>query len=299
MWDLPQDLLDFLAAGEPLAYDASRCECGQVTLKRPEDLSVGYARALEGDKSGHYVVPVIGLTATAQRYDPRCILAWLPGERKLATVDPDHGRVSIWRGARWSDVVARPLRYVNAQWSAGKGLKRYSAEYTCGFVALEAAPELPAAIRQGDDPLHLLAWAEFAAESWRFDLAEPLFQGVLDRGVTQLGLLTRLGECALLDGRTVLARERFEVAADEGDVVALAYLADVGQPDALTRLAAPESALRAGWMFDHRHLMVTRSTLAGMLETLDAQGFPPTVVDMSDYHGAPRRDATHLVLKSA
>lgn len=280
-FDMPEDLLAFLEGGEQLEYDASRCEAGRVLLKRRPDLSVGYAKALKGDESGHYIVPIVSLTATAQGYGPDGLLAWLPDERKLATVDVDHGKVSVFVGGKWSQVVDNPLRFLNGQWT-GKGTKRYSAEYKCGFEPLEGGDGVPQKVLERGDPRHLRAWAEHFVAECRFQLAEPLFEGLLD-GETGTGAHCRYGECALARGDRDEARARFERAsqADPSDVLAWIYLGDLGSDEAWRRAASMGMGWQAAWRLALRRVFVSAEALPRLADTLARHGLRAEFMDQT------------------
>lgn len=122
-FNLPDDATEFLRAGRQFKYDHSRIEAGEVKLKRLADLTMGevwIGTDLEGDphadEDGYYAIPAVSLTGECENYDPDFILLWLPREQLFGTWDCDHWVLKVFRGATWSDIVANPAAYLNAQW---------------------------------------------------------------------------------------------------------------------------------------------------------------------------------------
>ncbi|MBS0265485.1 MAG: hypothetical protein JSS02_26370 [Planctomycetes bacterium] len=122
-FNLPEDAAAFLRAGRQFEYDASRAEAGDVKLKRFKELSleeVWIGTDMDGDphfgEDGYYAVPAVSLTGECKAYAPDFILLWLPQEKLFGTWDCDHWVLKVFRGARWSDIVANPVAYLNAQW---------------------------------------------------------------------------------------------------------------------------------------------------------------------------------------
>src|SRR2546430_8208832 len=135
---LPDDLRRFLAARRALKYDPKKCECGRVTLLRPQQLRLrpftiitDEMQHVYGDPhrgKGCYVVPAINLVATCEHYDPDGILIWIPRERMFASWDSDHhviqvlvarherGESAFIEAATWTDILGDPARYLGAQW---------------------------------------------------------------------------------------------------------------------------------------------------------------------------------------
>lgn len=132
---LPADLAQFLAAGSQLAYDARSCECGYVKLRGLDALrwstiavtaeNTRYKRRdPHRGEDGAYLVRVIDLLAECEGYSPLGILLWIPRKRVFGAWDSDHWPLIVFKRATWSDIVAHPLRYLNAQWwlkSKGSG----------------------------------------------------------------------------------------------------------------------------------------------------------------------------------
>lgn len=122
-FNLPDDTAEFLRAGRRLEYDTTRIEAGEVRLKRLEELTTGevwigtdLAGDPHADENGYYAIPAVSLTGECKSYDPEFILLWLPRERLFGTWDCDHWILKVFRGASWSDIVANPTGYLNAQW---------------------------------------------------------------------------------------------------------------------------------------------------------------------------------------
>jgi hypothetical protein len=121
--NLPDDTTEFLRAGRQFQYDHSRIEAGEVRLKSLDQLTLGevwIGTDLEGDpharEGGYYAIPAVSLTGECKSYSPEFILLWLPRERVFGTWDCDHWVLKVFRGASWSDIVASPASYLNAQW---------------------------------------------------------------------------------------------------------------------------------------------------------------------------------------
>jgi hypothetical protein len=122
-FNLPDDVVEFFRVGKQLQYDASRIEAGEVKLKGLDELTQGevwIGTDNAGDphegEAGYYAIPAVSLTGECKAYDPDYILLWLPRERLFGTWDCDHWALKVFRGATWSDIVASPAAYINAQW---------------------------------------------------------------------------------------------------------------------------------------------------------------------------------------
>jgi hypothetical protein len=124
---LPKDLVAFLTEGKRLKYNAAKTEVGPIVLKPIDHLrvsdfeaSANGAPAQDKDpnraKRGHYLVRAIDLVAECDAYGPEGILAWLPDYKCFGQWDPDHQRVMVFPKTKWSQIVANPARYLDAQW---------------------------------------------------------------------------------------------------------------------------------------------------------------------------------------
>ena len=125
--DLPDETTDFLRAGRQFEYDQGSIEPGEVKLKRLEELTMGevwIGTDLQGDphadEDGYYAIPAVSLTGECKSYDPEFILLWLPREKLFGTWDCDHWVLKVFRSATWSDIVASPAAYLNAQWDCSE-----------------------------------------------------------------------------------------------------------------------------------------------------------------------------------
>jgi hypothetical protein len=128
-WNLPPDAVEFLRRGGQLDYDPSLCEPGEVTLKRLEQLELGevwVGTDMDGDpnegQDGYYAIPAVSLIAECEGYDPEFILLWLPNEKLFGAWDNDHWKLDVFHGCSWSDIVAQPEIYLNAQWDPASGV---------------------------------------------------------------------------------------------------------------------------------------------------------------------------------
>jgi hypothetical protein len=126
---LPSDLLEFLANGGELSYEASLIEPGRVRLRAAADLRIGrvYAAAHSPldpnrNESGVYRIPAISLIESCEHYDPHHLLTYLPFERSFAALDADHARVTVFTGASWADILKAPGQYLNALWQPSPGV---------------------------------------------------------------------------------------------------------------------------------------------------------------------------------
>ena len=124
---VPDDLLDFLQRGQQLKYDPKDCEAGSVILKRSSDLVIAeiYIDSenspwQESDpnagREGYYSIPAVSLVDSCEGYDPEGILVWLPDQQCYGTWDNDHWDVLVFPDVSWSDIVANPVPFINAQW---------------------------------------------------------------------------------------------------------------------------------------------------------------------------------------
>jgi hypothetical protein len=121
--NLSDETIEFLRAGQQFQYDHSRIEAGEVKLKRLDQLKMGeiwIGTDMEGDphadENGYYAISSVSLTGECKSYNPEFILLWLPCEQLFGTWDCDHWALKVFRGATWSDIVANPAGYLNAQW---------------------------------------------------------------------------------------------------------------------------------------------------------------------------------------
>jgi hypothetical protein len=125
---LPSDLVEFLQCGKRLEYDPSRTEARLVVLKpyshlRPDQFYVTTeGTAVEsqdphGGEDGYYIVNAVDLVGECDNYDPVGILAWLPEFRCYGCWDIDHGKALVFPTAAWTDIVANPPKFIDAQWS--------------------------------------------------------------------------------------------------------------------------------------------------------------------------------------
>lgn len=133
---LPDDLHQFLEHGKSLAFDPKDCETGAITFHSLSDLSLSefhlqtYATPIEKDdpnvgESGVYVVPAVSLLSDCQKYGADFLLVWLPEEKKFGSGDEEHGHLIVFANATWSDIMANPVSYLEAQWNEGGEFGEY------------------------------------------------------------------------------------------------------------------------------------------------------------------------------
>ena len=133
---LPQDLVTFLRGKRELVYEPEHCECGAVKLVALEEitLSAFYVDSENAPwvnqdphagKYGYYSVPGVNLVVACDGYDPDGILIWLPDVELFGTWDCDHWNLLIFPSATWADIVADPVKYLNAQWRLQENITEF------------------------------------------------------------------------------------------------------------------------------------------------------------------------------
>jgi len=134
--NLPDDLNRFLQSGQQLGFGGQRCETGEVRLNTLADLQVStfrlqtYATPLQGEdphksEPGYYLVPAVSLVAECENYLPEFLLVWLPDEGGFGTGDEEHGHLLVFPDVTWTDIVANPVLYLEAQWNPDRGTGIY------------------------------------------------------------------------------------------------------------------------------------------------------------------------------
>lgn len=124
---LPDDLVVFLREGMKLEYDMEKCIPGSVELVPLEELNLGrvYISSIESPfykddphagERGHYIVLAVDLIAECNGFNAWGTLVWLPDQQMYGTWDCDHDVLRVFPGATWTDIVANPVKYLNAQW---------------------------------------------------------------------------------------------------------------------------------------------------------------------------------------
>ena len=134
--NLPDDLSQFLQSGRQLDFGGLRCETGQIRLNTIPDLQVStfhlqtYATPLQKedphkDDGEFYLIPAVSLVAECENYEPEFLLLWLPDEGLFGAGDEEHGHLLVFPGATWTDIVANPVLYLEAQWNLENGTGVY------------------------------------------------------------------------------------------------------------------------------------------------------------------------------
>jgi len=125
---LPRELVAFFKSGKRLKYAAAKTEVGPVVLHPLEHLELrtfeversdaaATGRSSKGKKPKRLVVNAVDLVAECDAYGPDGILAWLPVQKCFAQWDPDHLQLFTFPGTKWSDIVAKPAKYLDALWN--------------------------------------------------------------------------------------------------------------------------------------------------------------------------------------
>lgn len=120
--NLPQDLVDFIKYGKNLSYDEEKCVIGHIELVPIESLMRGriYVDKIVSNQNdlreGYYIIPAVDLIAECEGFDAWGILVWLPDIQKFGTWDCDHRELKVFLKAKWSGIVADPIKYLNAMW---------------------------------------------------------------------------------------------------------------------------------------------------------------------------------------
>jgi hypothetical protein len=127
--EIEEDLEIFLKEGRQLEYDESIFEAGKVGLVKYEDLKESYINAV-GPEYGknYYSIPAVNLTSAAEGHNPEYILMWLPNEKKYGAWDDSHWLIYIFEDAKWSDIVADPLSYINAAFDGCDNAAEFNPE---------------------------------------------------------------------------------------------------------------------------------------------------------------------------
>lgn len=127
--NLPQDLVDFLAAGMQLEYDPDDCETGAIRLLRLDQLKLErfpmfidseselYENDPHRDDNGYYLVLGVNLVAECVLYNPCGLLMWYPLEQRFGTWDAGHWFTKIFGADQtWTEIVKSPAQHIEAQW---------------------------------------------------------------------------------------------------------------------------------------------------------------------------------------
>jgi hypothetical protein len=133
---LPADLIGFLRTGGQLQYNHRETEVGVVRLKPLSYLQFDEAWIItEGTplnhkdphrgESGYYMLRVVDLIGECDAYYPDGILAWFCDYSVYGSYDTDHGVAISFPKTSWSNIVADPAKYLNAQWYADSKVARY------------------------------------------------------------------------------------------------------------------------------------------------------------------------------
>ena len=138
----PNDVTAYLQAHRSFDYDPSSTECGAVGLVSPEDLTLrdfwvnGEDRDWTDDPhaadDGCYVVPGIDLVGEIDGFDPDGILLWIPELVGFGSWDCDHWDLIVFGDTSWDEIVADPVRYLDAQWDPACSFE-YLKPWTAGF----------------------------------------------------------------------------------------------------------------------------------------------------------------------
>lgn len=118
--NLDPSLVDFLKAGKQLEYNEREAEPGKVGLCSFDELDAELIDVCRpsGFADGFFKVPAVSLTNDCEDYEPAYILLWLPNEKMYGTWNCDDGYLTVFPDAKWEDIAANPLPYINSQWES-------------------------------------------------------------------------------------------------------------------------------------------------------------------------------------
>lgn len=128
---IPEDLLEFLSQGRQLEYPEHLCDAGRVVLVSAAALAeeyVCFSGYVAGDEepdpndggSGTYEAPCVNLVYDCDDYSPDFLLCWYPSLDAYGSYDPSHETGILFPNVTWGDIVADPVRYLNASWQDAK-----------------------------------------------------------------------------------------------------------------------------------------------------------------------------------
>lgn len=144
--DLPADLVAFLLAGRQLRFDHKKTEIGIVKLKPFDHLQFGAFTVTADDtpleakdphrgEVGYYTLQVIDLIGESAAYSPEGLLAWFCDYEVFGSWDCDHHTALGFPDASWSDIVADPPQYLDAQWKSDESVAKYIVPWKhCKFA---------------------------------------------------------------------------------------------------------------------------------------------------------------------
>ena len=133
---LPADLIAFLQRGRQLEFDHRETQIGLVRLKpldhlRFDELTVTAEGTPMNRKDPHcgedgcYILRVVDLIGESDSYSPEGLLAWFCDYRVYGSWDCDHHTAIAFPTASWSDIVADPVKYLDAQWHMDSKVAKY------------------------------------------------------------------------------------------------------------------------------------------------------------------------------
>lgn len=126
MFDLPNDLKEFLRMEGQLQYDVKRSRIGDIRLKKREDVALSTIEVrpddtvggVEGYASleGAYHVPVFDLIERSHQFSVVGTLGWLPSVESFGVIDFEKTEVIIFPGITWQNIVQDPIKYLDVLW---------------------------------------------------------------------------------------------------------------------------------------------------------------------------------------
>jgi|SRR5215469_15662969 len=124
--NIPGDLHQFLSRAENRHLTLSEGELRDLTFFAPEELKLqkfivdSFELRLNGPlktdprEQRHY--EAFSLIKTCKSYSPAGVIAWFPELRAYGSADTDHGRIIIYPGVSWTEIMREPTWYINGQW---------------------------------------------------------------------------------------------------------------------------------------------------------------------------------------
>jgi hypothetical protein len=123
---IPQDLHDFLSKPENRQMVLPEGEVTHLTFFAPDELllqkyivdssELHLNGPLENDPEEQREYEGYSLIRECNDYSPGGVLIWFPEFKAYGSADTGHGRIIIYPGITWFDILKAPTWFVNGQW---------------------------------------------------------------------------------------------------------------------------------------------------------------------------------------